>query len=90
MAMHTPAGKDSLLTCALLTRNAAPSAAMIHNRMPVVLLGAMYDSWLDPDVQNSEDVRAVVARAQIDFAHHAVSMKLNTAKNDVEDLMEPA
>lgn len=35
MAMYTPAGKDSLLTCALLTRD-APPVAMIHDQMPVV------------------------------------------------------
>jgi len=89
MAMNTPEGKDPLLTCALLTRDAAPSVAMIHDRMPVVLPGALFDSWLDPDLQKSEDVAAVVARAQVDFAHHPVSIKLNTAKNDDPSLIDP-
>ena len=90
MAMHMPEGKDSLLTCALLTRDAAPSVSMIHNRMPVVLPGAMFDSWLNPDVQQAEGVAAIVGRALVQFTHHRVSTELNTARTDAERLIEPA
>ncbi len=85
---YAAAGKDPVLTCALLTRDAAPSVAMIHDRMPVVLPEPLFQSWLDPGLQAAEDIAALVGQAQIEFAHHPVSTRLNTAKTDDPGLVE--
>jgi putative SOS response-associated peptidase YedK len=90
MAAWTKEGKDSMLTCAILTREAAGPVSAIHNRMPVVLRSAVFDRWLSPDVQKSDDVGSMIASSAIEFEHYPVSTRLNTAKNDDESLIQPA
>jgi len=75
-------------TCAILTRNAAPSVADVHDRMPVVLPDAAFDRWLARDLK-PEAVAAVIDIAQDDFEHYAVGTRLNAAKADDEELLEP-
>jgi len=56
--------------------------------MPVVLPEPLFQSWLDPGQQAAEDIAALVGQAQIEFAHHPVSTRLNTAKTDDPGLVE--
>ena len=79
-----------LLTCAVLTTDAAPSVAGVHERMPVVLHFDAYGEWLDPALQDGR--RALdIARAgmQTEFGHHAVSLRINSKADDA-GLCEPA
>jgi len=76
-------------TCAILTRAAAPSVADVHDRMPVVLPDAAIEPWLDPALKTTEAVAAVIRSAQTEFEHYPVSSKLNTAKEDTPELIEP-
>lgn len=83
-------GPDHLpvLSCALLSRDAAPSISAIHHRMPVVLKPEYYAHWMS--VQTSEaDIAAMMADARQDFEGHAVSVRVNNVRNDGPDLIEP-
>ncbi|HUJ85259.1 MAG TPA: SOS response-associated peptidase [Burkholderiales bacterium] len=77
------------LTCAILTRAASASLAEIHDRMPVVLPDELLLRWVRADVDKAEDVDGMVKLAQSNFAHHAVSTKLNSAKTDDPALVAP-
>lgn len=90
MSMWAPEGGDLRLTCAILTRPAAPSVEAIHDRMPVVLRGEAFDAWLDADRQGADDVAAMIGRAEIEFMHHRVSTRLNAGKVDDETLIAAA
>jgi putative SOS response-associated peptidase YedK len=91
MSLWTPPGKEEpVLTCAVLTIDAAPSVALVHERMPVVLDFHAYADWLDPQLQDA--ARAlVIAREgmQTEFGHHPVSLRINS-KADDESLCDPA
>lgn len=89
MAAWTKEGQDSMLTCAVLTRDASGALSDIHNRMPVVLRSSVFDRWLSPDAQASDDVASMVAEAMTEFEHYPVSTRLNSAKADDENLIEP-
>jgi putative SOS response-associated peptidase YedK len=75
------------LTCAILTRAAAASVAEIHDRMPVVLPDELLVRWVRADVDKAEDVAGMVKLAQSNFAHYAVSTRLNSARNDGPELI---
>lgn len=85
---EAPAG-DPVLTCAMLTVDAAPSVAGVHERMPVVLDLDGYQAWLDPAVDDAARAVALArAHMQTEFIHHPVSQRLNT-KADDEALCAP-
>lgn len=46
--------------------------------------------WLHSARPTTEYVDALIASAQLEFSHYAVSTRLNNAKNDDEELVSPA
>ncbi|MEN9229837.1 MAG: SOS response-associated peptidase [Thermostichus sp. DG02_5_bins_236] len=43
-------------TCAILNTTANPLMQVLHERMPVILPPETYDDWLDPNVQDPQQV----------------------------------
>lgn len=80
-------GTAPLVSCALLSKEAAPRIAHIHHRMPVVLKPEQYDAWLDP-ATSASDVAELIATAKVDFEGYRVSTKVNSPRNDFPELLE--
>ena len=80
-----PPEGDPVLSCSILTRDAAPGIASIHNRMPVVLPVDHYEQWLDVSVPASE----LLTAAREDFAGQQVSPTVNNTRNDGPELIVP-
>ncbi len=85
MSLWHPSADSAVLTCAILTRDAPASVAVVHDRMPVVLSEEKYDAWLDPSLTDSEGVAELVSTAEMEFEHYPVTPRLNSAKTDEED-----
>lgn len=83
-----PGAPEPVLSCALLSREAAPGIAAIHHRMPVVLAPEQYAAWLDPQT-TPEAVQHMIAHPRTDFAGHPVSLRVNSVRNDGPELIEP-
>ncbi len=83
-------GQDGsqVLSCALLSKTAAPSIAHIHDRMPVVLKPDHFAAWLDPKTQGQE-VQDAISDALTGFLSYPVSTKVNSTRNDFPELLEP-
>ncbi len=81
-------GWPAVLSCALLTKPAAPSIAAIHHRMPVVLKPEHYSAWLNPATP-PESIPRMIADAREDLTGHPVSPRVNNVRNDDPDLMAP-
>jgi putative SOS response-associated peptidase YedK len=79
-------GAAPVLSCALLSRKAAPAIAAIHPRMPAVLKPEHFSRWLDPATP-PETVLALIADARQDLAAHPVGPRVNDARNDGPELM---
>lgn len=89
-ALLSQSGEDKL-SCAILTRDAAPSVASVHDRMPVVLPGDAFAAWLDPGLDDAAKVGAMVREhARTDFEHYPVSARLNSARTDDPEFIERA
>jgi putative SOS response-associated peptidase YedK len=76
-----------VVSCALLSRAAAPSIAEIHDRMPVVLPPDAFEPWLAPEL-SAEDVGSLVAGARSDFLGYPVSTRVNDTRNDAPELLD--
>ena len=78
---------EPLLSCALLSKEAAPSISAIHHRMPVILAGQQIAAWLDRDT-SAHEVQRLIANARGDFIAHRVSTKVNSPRNDYAELLD--
>jgi len=83
---HGPGGQG-LVSCALLTREAAPAIREIHSRMPVVLAPENFAAWLSASTTNQE-VAVLVEHARQDFVGYPVSTQVNNAGNDFPELLQ--
>ncbi len=86
-----PDNGEPLESCTIITTSAAGSISQLHDRMPVILPRASYDEWLDPaNEQTSRLERLIVPFASEELAAHPVSRRVNNARNEAPDLIEPA
>jgi putative SOS response-associated peptidase YedK len=84
----TPPDTPAVLTCALLTRAAAPAIEFIHARMPLVLRPEHFDEWLDPGT-SPERIHELMAAPRTDLEGYAVSPSVNSVRNNSPALIEP-
>jgi putative SOS response-associated peptidase YedK len=85
------APKDTapLLSCTIITTDAAGPLAEIHDRMPLTISKADWDRWLDPDAPIDEGLlrgHGDLDRIEI----REVSRLVNNIRNNGPELIEPA
>jgi putative SOS response-associated peptidase YedK len=82
--------EETLHSCTLLT--VGPNALMedIHNRMPVILHPEDYDRWLDPELNDREELEAMLRPFEAEAMEaYPVSTVVNNARNDRPECIEP-
>jgi putative SOS response-associated peptidase YedK len=93
-AAADPAYPDGLVTCSVLTTEAVGVLRAVHDRMPLILPPAAWDTWLDPDRPATDDAVAallapppqeLVAR----FELRPVSSRVNSVRNNGPELIAP-
>ncbi|WP_159940666.1 MULTISPECIES: SOS response-associated peptidase [unclassified Nocardiopsis] len=78
-----------LWSCAVITTEAAPELAHIHERMPVVVPAEDWAAWLDPDTGAEELVHLLEDTPADRFAVDEVSTDVNSIKNNGPELLTP-
>ena len=58
-----PADGDQVWSCAVVTTEASPAVAQIHDRMPVLLAPEAWDRWLDPTYGDVDALRGLLVPA---------------------------
>lgn len=80
----------SVESCAILTTDAAPAIADLHDRMPVILPLEAYDLWTDRSVERREELADLLEPpGETPLEYHAVSRRVNTPANDDPSCVEP-
>jgi putative SOS response-associated peptidase YedK len=79
-------------SCTILTGPPNELVAPLHNRMPVILPGESYRSWLDPETEDPEALKRLLERPLPAAAMEAfaVGPAVNKADNDVPECVAPA
>jgi putative SOS response-associated peptidase YedK len=82
---------SQLLSCAIITTR--PNALMeaIHNRMPVILPEAAYETWLSPNEAGPDELLPLLAPyPAAEMQAYPVSTLVNSPANDLPDCILPA
>ena len=81
---------DVLETCTILTTEANPLVAQVHERMPVILPTDCYEQWLDPAFQQSEPLQALLRPYDAErMSTYPVSLSVNSPWNDAPECTVP-
>ncbi len=79
-----------LRTCTIVTTEPNKLLAPIHNRMPVVLPPEAWDTWLDRDNTDADELGALLKPAPDDLLElFPVSTAVNSVGNDSGELVLP-
>ena len=84
-----PRDAAPLLSCTIITTEAAGPLAEIHDRMPLTISEGDWDHWLDPDAPVDEGL--LKGHGDLDrIAIRQVSRLVNSVRNNGPELIEPA
>ncbi|MBI9077143.1 MAG: SOS response-associated peptidase [Desulfatibacillum sp.] len=74
----------------ILTREASPSFASIHHRMPVILSPRAYVQWLNPQKTNPGQLKEILETRYLgEMETYPVSKAVNSPSHNGPDCMEP-
>ncbi len=79
----------SLLSCSILTTEANPAAAEVHNRMPVVLPAQAVEAWLDPEAGFEAAAPLMRPYEGNDLRISRVSRYVSNARNQGPECIAP-
>lgn len=86
----TPTSEE-LYTFTIITTEADPFMARLHNRMPVILARDLEEAWLDPALTQAQDVLDLLSRATgLELDAYPVSRMINKPSHDSPALIERA
>jgi putative SOS response-associated peptidase YedK len=77
-----------LLSCTIITTDAVGELAEIHDRMPLMLAEADWDTWLNPDAALDPELIARPPDVR-DIELRQVSTLVNSVRNNGPQLIEP-
>ena len=78
---------EALDSFAIVTGDANTSIESLHHRMPIVLDPADYSAWLDPSLQQTEQLFEILRRRSPTWRHHPVGRAVNKVANDDPSLL---
>jgi len=77
-------------TFAIVTLDADPSVAEIHNRMPVILKPDALEAWMDPATGKDDALDLLQQNRGPDLVYYAVDKAVGNVRNKQPELIEPA
>jgi putative SOS response-associated peptidase YedK len=83
-------GTDGIRSCTIITTEAGVDMDGIHDRMPVVLEADVWETWLDPAIEDQEEMLSLLRPATAGtLMHYAVDRRVGNTRNDEADLIKP-
>jgi putative SOS response-associated peptidase YedK len=84
---EAPKDAPPLLSCTIITTDAAGPLAEIHDRMPLTISRSDWDRWLDPDAPIDEGL--LRGHGDLDKIHiREVSLLVNSVRNNGPELLD--
>jgi putative SOS response-associated peptidase YedK len=76
-------------SCAVVTTAASRQVSPIHDRMPVILPGDLWRTWLDPDLTDTGELLSMLVPAEEALDIYAVAPLVNSVRNNGPELAVP-
>ena len=84
-----PEDDEWMHSCTIVTVASNEDMADIHDRMPLVLEHDVWDRWLDPELQDREELEAMLhSGPEGTIEHYAVGKRVGPIKNDDAELIK--
>jgi putative SOS response-associated peptidase YedK len=84
-------GKDAVESFTVITTDPNEMIAKIHDRMPVILPGQAHMEWLDPENERMDALQRLLKPYPAEeMRAYPVSSRVNNAKHEGPELVEPA
>jgi len=84
------AGVEPIESYTVITTDANELVAGLHDRMPVILPSDCWDAWLDPEYNDVAALQAMLVPYPADeMCVYPVSTRVNSPRNEGEDLVKP-
>ncbi|MCP3857116.1 MAG: SOS response-associated peptidase [Actinomycetia bacterium] len=81
---------EPVISCTILTTEANNAMAEIHDRMPVIVAPAAWDTWLSAEVDDLEVLDSLLVPApDALIERHPISTAVNNVRNNGPELVEP-
>lgn len=78
-------------TCSIITTEATGVVAPLHDRMPLTLVPDVWDAWLDREITDPEEARALLQPIDTGLLmEYPVSKQVNSVRNNDPDFRMPA
>jgi putative SOS response-associated peptidase YedK len=78
-------------SCTIITTEANKVVQPVHDRMPVILHPRIYQTWLDPGNQSTDDLAGLLRPCPPNWLNmYPVGNIVGNAKNDCPECIEPA
>jgi putative SOS response-associated peptidase YedK len=79
-----------VLSFTILTRAADPQVEHLHHRMPVILDDQTQEAWIDPNLQDPQELESLLDYTKpTDLRFHPISTLVNSVRNNGPELIEP-
>lgn len=86
-----PTNGPWLHSCTIITTAANDMMSTVHDRMPAILPASAWHEWLDPAIDDAEQLAQLLRPAANDIlAMHRVSSAVNSVRNKGAELIAPA
>jgi putative SOS response-associated peptidase YedK len=82
-------GGEALETCTILTTDANETLRPIHDRMPVILDSADYDTWLDPEAPEAALQACLGPYPDKALTAYPISTRVNKVAHDDPEVIVP-
>jgi putative SOS response-associated peptidase YedK len=85
----SPQGTPYVRSCTVITAPGGADMEGIHDRMPVILDPSVFDLWLDPRNEDTEELRALLRPPPAGtVVHHPVGPRVGNVRNNDPTLTE--
>lgn len=84
-----PEDGEAIISCTIITTEANALMQPIHDRMPVILSPDVYEQWLDPTVNQSEDLQETLKPYESEMITTPVSNVVNNPVHDLPECVKP-
>ena len=80
---------NELQSCAILTTEAKGRMRELHDRMPVYISPADYDTWLDCRSENTDAADRLLGETNPQYEFYAVGTAVGNSRNEGPELIKP-
>jgi putative SOS response-associated peptidase YedK len=81
-------GDEAILSATVITTAAGPDLQGIHDRQPVVLEPDRWERWLDPGLEDPDELDAMLTPTAGTLRHWAVGQEVGSIRNNGPQLVE--